>query len=151
VTAFTIQIAEVEVDPETGQLTVRNFTTAHDVGRILNPVGHQGQINGGVMQGLGQALMEELHVEDGRVTTLSMGDYKIPTTRDAPPLQTVLVDSGSGVGPYEVKAIGEGPIGPVAPAIANAVADAVGVRIRDLPITAEKVYRALRERERQTT
>ena len=148
VTGFAAQVAEVSVDPETGQVRVLRFTTAHDVGRILNPVGHQGQINGGVIQGLGYALMEELSVEDGQVTSLSFGDYKIPTIRDIPPLQTVLIESDSGVGPYQIKSIGETPNTLVAAAIANAVADAVGVRVRDLPITAEKVYRALRERGR---
>jgi CO/xanthine dehydrogenase Mo-binding subunit len=146
-TSFTAQIAEVSVDPETGEVKLLNFTTAHDVGRIINPIGHQGQINGGVMQGIGYALMEELRVEDGRVTSLSMGDYKVPTMRDIPPMKTVLVEAEQGVGPYNIKGIGETPIGPVAPAIANAVADATGARIRTLPITAEKVYEALRRIE----
>jgi CO/xanthine dehydrogenase Mo-binding subunit len=144
VTAFTSQVAEVAVDPETGEITVLKFTTAHDVGTIFNPVGHQGQVNGGFMQGLGYALMEELRVEDGRVTSLSFGDYKIPTMGDLPQLKTVLVQADSGVGPYQLKGIGESPISPVAPAIANAIEDAIGVRIRDLPITAEKVYQALK-------
>jgi CO/xanthine dehydrogenase Mo-binding subunit len=122
---------------------LRRFTTAHDVGRIIHPIGHQGQINGAIVQGLGYALMEELQVEAGRVINLSFGEYKLPTMRDIPPLQTVLVESPHGVGPYHIKGIGESPLTPVAPAIANAVADAVGVRLRDLPITAEKVYRAL--------
>jgi CO/xanthine dehydrogenase Mo-binding subunit len=143
ITSFAVQVAEVAVDPETGTVRLRRFTTAHDVGQIVNPIGHQGQIEGAVMQGVGYALMEELQLEDGRVTNLSFGDYKLPTMRDAPPLTTVLVESTSGVGPYRIKGIGESPLTPVAPAIANAVADAVGVRIRDLPITAEKVYRAL--------
>jgi CO/xanthine dehydrogenase Mo-binding subunit len=144
VTSFTAQVAEVSVDPETGAVRLLNLVTAHDVGRILHPVAHQGQINGGVIQGLGYALMEELCVEDdGRVTNLSFGDYKLPTAMDIPPLTTVLLESEDGVGPYNIKGIGETPIGPVAPAIANAIADAVGVRIADLPITAEKVYRAL--------
>jgi CO/xanthine dehydrogenase Mo-binding subunit len=95
------------------------------------------------MQGLGYALMEELQVDDGRVTNLSFGDYKLPTMCDAPPLTTVLLESAEGVGPYHIKGIGESPLTPVAPAIANAVADAVGVRIRDLPMTAEKVYHAI--------
>ena len=123
------------------------LTTAHDAGRVLNPIGHQGQINGGVIQGLGYALMEELQLADGRVSTLSFGDVKIPTTLDIPPLETVIVESDQGVGPYLIKAIGETPNVPVAAAIANAVADAVGVRIRDLPITSEKIYRALRDRD----
>ena len=145
VTGFTAQIAEVSVDPETGAVTLRRFTTAHDVGRIINPVGHQGQINGGVIQGIGYAMMEELPVEEGRVTSVHFGDYKIPTIRDLPELQTVLLESESGVGPYKIKGIGENPNVPVAAAIANAVEDAVGVRIRDLPITAEKVRTALKQ------
>ncbi len=147
VTGFVAQIAEVEVDPETGQVRVFGLTTAHDVGRVLNPVGHQGQINGGVVQGLGYALMEELTVEDGRVATLSFGDYKIPTSLDIPELRTVLLESEDGVGPYDIKGIGETPNVPVAAAIANAVADAAGVRIANLPLTSEKVYRALRDEE----
>jgi CO/xanthine dehydrogenase Mo-binding subunit len=143
ITSFAAQVAEVAVDPETGAVKLLRFTTAHDVGQIVHPVGHQGQIDGAVMQGLGYALMEELQVEDGRVTNLSFGDYKLPTMRDAPPLTTVLLESAEGVGPYHIKGIGESPLTPVAPAIANAVADAVGVRIRDLPMTAEKVYRAI--------
>lgn len=144
ISGFSVQVAEVEIDPETGAIKLTRFTTAHDVGQIINPVGHQGQINGGFMQGLGYALMEDLQVEDGRVTTLSFGDYKIPTTGDLPQLQTVLVEHASGTGPYAVKGIGENAIGPVAPAIANAIADATGVRITDLPLTAEKLYRRLK-------
>ena len=143
VTGFTAQVAEVSVDIETGQVKLLRFTTAHDVGQVINPVGHQGQINGGVIQGIGYALMEHLPVEDGNVMALTFGDYKFPSVQDIPELQTVLVESDSGVGPYAIKGIGENPVVPVAAAIANAIEDAVGVRIRDLPITAEKVYRAL--------
>jgi CO/xanthine dehydrogenase Mo-binding subunit len=143
ITGFNAQIAEVEVDPDTGEIRLLNFVSAHDVGRILNPLGHQGQINGSIVAGIGYALMEEMRVEDGRVTNLSLGDYKLPTARDLPPLTTVLVESEHGVGPYNIKAIGEGPTAPVAPAIANAVFDACGVRLRELPLTAEKVYREL--------
>jgi CO/xanthine dehydrogenase Mo-binding subunit len=144
ITGFNAQVAEVEVDPDTGEIKLLNFVSAHDIGRILNPLGHQGQINGGIVAGIGYALMEEMLVEDGRVTNLSLGDYKLPTTRDLPPLTTVLLPTEHGVGPYNIKAIGEGPTTPVAPAIANAVFDACGVRIRELPITSEKVYRALK-------
>ncbi len=143
VTSFTAQVAEVTVDSETGAVQLLRFTTAHDVGRVLNPMDHQGQIEGAVMQGIGYALSEELVVDEGRVTSVSFGDYKIPNMQDIPALHTVILASESGPGPYNAKGIGENPIGPVAPAIANAVADAVGVRIKDLPITAEKVYRAL--------
>jgi CO/xanthine dehydrogenase Mo-binding subunit len=145
VTAFSAQVAEVSVDIETGEVKLLTLTTAHDVGRVINPLAHQGQINGAVVQGIGQAMMEELIVEDGHVTNLSFGDYKLPTSRDLPELRTALVESpGSGVGPYNIKGIGEPPIGPVAPAIANAIEDAIGIRIRDLPITSEKVYAALK-------
>lgn len=147
VTSFCAQVADVEVDPETGQIKVHRIVTAHDVGTIFNPLGHQGQIDGAVIQGLGFALMEELQSEDGRVSTLSLGDVKIPTVPDIPKLVTVLVEHPEGNGPYQGKAIGENPISPVAPAIANAVYDAVGIRIRDLPITAEKVLTALKEKE----
>jgi CO/xanthine dehydrogenase Mo-binding subunit len=143
VTSFTAQVAEVAVDSQTGQVTVRRFTTAHDVGTVINPIGHQGQIEGGLVQGLGFALSEELGTEDGRVSTLSLGDFKLPTIADIPPLTTVLLEDPVGPGPFRAKAIGEGSISAVAPAVANAVADACGVRILDLPITAEKVYFAL--------
>ena len=102
-------------------------------------------MNGGFQHGLGYALMEEVVVEDGRVTTLSFGDYKMPTTNDMPPLTTVVLESEHGEGPYNIRGIGEAPCIPVAPAIANAVEDAVGVRIRNIPITAEKVYRGLQQ------
>ena len=146
VTSFTAQVAEVAVDPETGAVQLLRFTTAHDVGQVLNPMDHQGQIEGAVMQGIGYALSEELVVDEGRVTSVSFGDYKIPNMQDIPALHTVILASESGPGPYNARGIGENPIGPVAPAIANAVADAVGVRIKALPITAEKVYRALVDR-----
>jgi CO/xanthine dehydrogenase Mo-binding subunit len=147
VTCFAAQVAEVRVDPETGEVKLLRLTSAHDVGQIVNPLGHQGQINGGAVQGIGYGLMEELKVEDGRVTTLSFGDYKIPTTQDIPEMLTVTLPPQGGVGPYQIKGIGETPNTPTAAAIANAVADAAGVRIRDLPITPEKVYRALRQRD----
>jgi CO/xanthine dehydrogenase Mo-binding subunit len=146
VTSFTVQVAEVSVDPETGEVQLLRFTTAHDVGRVLNPVDHQGQIEGGVVQGIGYGLSEELGVNEGRVESANFGDYKIPNMKDIPELKTVVLASESGPGPYNARGIGENPVGPVAPAIANAVADAVGVRIRDLPITAEKVYQALEEK-----
>ncbi|HZM45843.1 MAG TPA: xanthine dehydrogenase family protein molybdopterin-binding subunit [Burkholderiales bacterium] len=149
VTSFTAQVAEVAVDPATGQVSVRHFTTAHDVGTVINPIGHQGQIEGGLIQGLGYALMEELPTEDGRISTLNLGETKLPTIADIPPLTTVLVEDAVGPGPFRAKAIGEGSISAVAPAIANAVADACGVRILDLPITAEKVYFALRAKEQR--
>jgi CO/xanthine dehydrogenase Mo-binding subunit len=149
VTCFAAQVAEVEVDRETGEVKLRKVATAHDVGTVINPLTHQGQIEGGVVQGMGQALTEHLLVRDGAVTTLHLGDYKLPTAMDIPDLTTVLVRSESGPAPHAGKAIGESSNVAVPAAIANAVFDAVGVRITELPVTAEKVYAGLREQERR--
>ena len=145
VTTFTAQVVELEVDPETGQIRLLDVVTAHDVGTIINPLGHQGQIEGGLLQGVGFGLIEELRMEDGQVSTLNLGDYKLPNIRDIPPLTTVLVEEELGPAPFHGKAIGESSITPTGAAIANAVYDAVGVRFHDLPITAEKVYWALQQ------
>jgi CO/xanthine dehydrogenase Mo-binding subunit len=147
VTSFSAQIAEVEVDPETGQVTLRRVVSAHDVGTVINPLTHQGQVEGGVVQGIGQALTERLIVEDGAVTNANLGDYKLPTMADIPQLETILLETKHGPAPYEGKAIGELTNVPLPAAIANAVYDAVGVRITELPITAEKVYEALQAKK----
>jgi CO/xanthine dehydrogenase Mo-binding subunit len=144
VTSFTAQVAEVAVDVETGQVTLLRLTTAHDIGRIINPLGHQGQINGGAIMGVGYGVLEELPIVDGLVTSLSMAEVKMPNIADLPELQTVLLQEDSGVGPYRIKSIGEAANGPVPPAIANAIANAVGVRLRELPMTAERVLAALK-------
>jgi carbon-monoxide dehydrogenase large subunit len=143
-TSFCAQVAEVAVDPDTGQVTVNKIVTAHDVGTIMNPLTHQGQIEGGMIQGLGYGVMEEIMTADGQISTLSLGDYKLPTVKDIPELVTVLLKSSPGPAPYQGKGIGESSNIPVAAAIANAVAAAVGVRITELPVTAEKVFAALR-------
>ena len=148
VVSICAQVAEVHVDPETGQITVTNFTTAHDTGTILNPLTHQGQIDGGVVMGLGYALLEQLLIEDGKVTTLNFGDSKIPTIRDIPTLKTTVRENPQGLGPYSSMSIGETPLIPVAAAIANAVDDAIGARIKSLPLTAEKILQALRHQDR---
>ncbi len=142
------QVAEVEVDPETGATRVERIVTAHDVGTVINPITHQGQIDGGVVMGLGQAVMEELSLDNGKVANANLGDYKLPGIRDIPRLDTVLVDSEGGLAPYGGKAIGEFANNNPPAAIANAVADAVGVRLFEMPVTAEKVYRGLKERSR---
>lgn len=148
VTSFCAQLAEVEVDPETGQVTLRKIVTAHDVGTVLNPLTHQGQIEGGIAHGIGQALTEQLLVHEGMVTTLHLGDYKLPTAADMPELTTVLIETPDGPAPYAGKAVGEHSNVALPAAIANAVCDAVGVRLMELPITAEKVYTALRLQEK---
>ena len=105
---------------------------------------HQGQIEGGVIQGLGYALMEEMEVEEGRIANLSLGDYKIPTIKDVPELVTVLLEPGGGPAPFASKGIGESSNTPVAAAIANAVQDAIGAPVTQLTVTAERVLQAIR-------
>ena len=149
-TSFIAQVAEVEVDPETGSVKLHKFISAHDVGTIINPLGHQGQIDGEAVMAIGSGLMEELIDDHGKVTTTNLGEYKIPNILDVPKFQTVLVKGKNGPGPYEAKGIGEhANVSPPA-AIANAVHDAVGVRVFDIPVTAEKVYQALRGKARGT-
>jgi CO/xanthine dehydrogenase Mo-binding subunit len=136
-------VAEVSVDPETGQVQVERLTTSHEVGTIINPRMHQGQIEGGIIQGLGLAVMEDLHIVNGRVDASHLGEYKLPSQADVPQLKTELVASNDGPGPFAAKAIGESSNILTAAAIANAVFDACGVRVSDLPITAEKVFAGL--------
>lgn len=145
VTSFCAQIVEVQVDPETGFVDMKKVISAHDVGTMLNPISHQGQIDGGVVQGMGYGLMEETPLLDGRVGTLSLADFKIPSIKDIPQLTTVIVHNPTGPVPYNGKAIGEIPNVPVAAALANAIADATGVRVYELPITSEKLYWVLRQ------
>ena len=143
VTGFACQVAEVEVDTDTGAIRVLNFTTSHDPGTVLNHLTLTGQIEGGFVTGLGFTLMEENPMIDGKIATLTLGESKLPCIRDIPPLKTVLVESPTGPTPFGGKAIAENPNVPTAAAIANAVASACGVRIFELPLTAEKVYREL--------
>ena len=142
-TSFIAQVAEVDVDRETGRVKLNKFVTAHDVGTIINPLGHQGQIDGEAIMAIGSGLMEELLDDQGKVTTTSLGEYKIPSIVDIPKLTTVLVKGKNGPGPYEAKGIGEHANVTPPAAIANAVQDACGVRIFDTPVTAEKVHAAL--------
>ena len=147
-TSFIAQVAEVEVDRETGRVKLNKFVTAHDVGTIINPLGHQGQIDGEAIMAIGSSLMEELIDDQGKITTTNLGEYKIPNILDIPKLKTVLVQGKNGPGPYEAKGIGEHANVTPPAAIANAVHDACGVRLFDVPVTAEKVYKALRENKR---
>ena len=147
--SLVAQVAEVEVDEETGEVRVNKLTTAHNTGTILNPLSHQGQIDGAVAMGFGYGLIENLaYDESGKVLAANLGEYKIPSIKDMPPLQTTILQSDFGSGPYNSMSIGETALIPTAAAIANAVADAVGVRITSLPITAEKVLNALKQRGR---
>jgi CO/xanthine dehydrogenase Mo-binding subunit len=145
--SLVAQVAEVEVDEETGEISVKKLTTAHNTGTILNPLTHQGQIDGGVVMGMGYGLIENLAVdESGQALATNLGEYKIPNIKDIPALKTTILQSDFGSGPYNSMSIGETSLIPTAAAIANAVEDAVGVRIRSLPITAEKVLNALKGR-----
>jgi CO/xanthine dehydrogenase Mo-binding subunit len=145
--SVSAQIAEVHVDPETGKITLRNMVSAHTTGKVINPLMHQGQIDGGVVFGLGFALTEEVMFDGAKITTSNFGEFKIPNIMDIPPLKTdVMENVPAGPGPYNSLAIGEVANTPTAAAVANAVADACGVRITDLPVTSEKVYQALKNR-----
>jgi CO/xanthine dehydrogenase Mo-binding subunit len=142
-TSYYGYVIEVEVDPATGAVRPVEAVLAIDPGTIINPIAYQGQLDGGFVYGLGNATMEELAVEDGRITTASLGEYKLPTQMDLPRLRTVLMPPVLGPGPFGAKSVGETNNSAVAAAIANAVHDAVGVRVTELPITAERVYQAL--------
>ncbi|NIN66736.1 MAG: molybdopterin-dependent oxidoreductase [Anaerolineae bacterium] len=144
---FATQAVEVEVDTETGEVTVLRIAAAHDVGRAINPMAVEGQIQGGVSMGLGYGLYEELVVQDGEVLNPNFADYALPTAKDMPPIDSIIVETDDPAGPFGAKGMAEPACIPTAPAIANAVYDAVGVRIRELPITPEKVLKALREKE----
>ncbi len=147
-TSFGTQIAEVAVDPDTGEVELRSFTAVHETGRILNPTAFHGQVEGGIVYGIGEALMTETtYDESGRVTNPSFADMKLPNVRDIPELTTLILESEIGDGPYKVRGIGEHTNIMTAPAIANAVEDAVGVRITDLPITSEKILAAIRAKD----
>jgi CO/xanthine dehydrogenase Mo-binding subunit len=130
----------VRVDPETCALKIEDATLVADVGTVINPVALRGQLEGGFVFGLGQALMEELRVEDGRVTTANLGDYKLPTIADVPRLQLDLITDHPGPGPFGAKSAGELANPAVGAAVANAVHDACGVRVKSLPVTAENIW-----------
>lgn len=144
---FGTQVAEVEVDTYTGEVQVLGIWAVHDVGRAINPRGVEGQIEGGVVQGLGQALMEDYRTEQGHTTTHGFAKYILPTALDIPQINCTIVEDPDPLSPLRAKGIGEPALVPTAPAIMNAIYDAIGVRIRSLPATPEKVLEALRNRE----
>jgi CO/xanthine dehydrogenase Mo-binding subunit len=143
---FGTQAVEVEVDAETGVTRVSRLVACYDVGQAINRQSAEGQIEGGAVQGLGHALLEEVLLEDGIVRNPHLLDYKIPTTLDAPAVLTILLESGQGLGPFGAKGIGEPAMTPTPAAIMNAVSRAVGRRVTDLPLTAERVLGKLRAR-----
>jgi CO/xanthine dehydrogenase Mo-binding subunit len=143
---FGTQAAEVEVDAETGQTRVARLAACYDLGQVINRQSAEGQIEGGAVQGMGHAMLEEVVLDEGISKNPHLLDYKIPTTLDAPPIETVLLESGSGLGPFGAKGIGEPAMTPTPAALMNAVSRAVGTRMTQLPLTAERVLRALRAR-----
>jgi CO/xanthine dehydrogenase Mo-binding subunit len=138
---------EIEVDPETGVVHLLNYVSACDAGKAINPEQCIGQDEGAVLFGIGHTLMEEMVYEDGQLLNGNLIDYRVPRFDDLPDkLETILIENGNGPGPFGSKGIGEGGLLPVASAVANAVARAVGVRIKDLPLTPPKVWHALQEK-----
>jgi len=147
--AYGVQGFEVEVDEETGDVRILRAVSAHDVGKVLNRQTLLGQVHGGLAQGIGYALYEEVRTEQGRICNPSFTDYKIPTIYEMGfPVDVEFVETDDAEGPFGAKGVGEPGLVPTAPAIANAIYDAVGVRIRDLPITPDKIVAAIEESKR---
>jgi CO/xanthine dehydrogenase Mo-binding subunit len=150
--SFTAHVAEVEVDPDTGFVDVRTIWVAHDCGRALNPVLVEGQIEGSAYMGHAEAVLEAQEYmvgehEGGLHNAPSLLDYRIPTSMDCPEFVPFIVESNDPEGPYGAKEAGEGPLHPSLPAIANAIYDAIGIRIDSLPFTPQRVWRAIQDAE----
>jgi CO/xanthine dehydrogenase Mo-binding subunit len=146
--SWAVHVAEVQVDTETGKVDVLNYVAAHDSGTVLVPTQFKSQIYGGVVQGLGYALMEELLIDNGKIINPSFLDYYIPTAADIPTIKPIIVEAPDENGPFGAKGIGEPPIEPVAGAVANAVYNAIGFPIREFPYTPERVRNAISARGR---
>jgi 4-hydroxybenzoyl-CoA reductase subunit alpha len=145
--SYSAQAVEVKVDRETGQVKVERVVAAHDCGRALNPLTVDGQVQGSVYMGMGQAVQEEMVWREGRLMNPSFLEYRLPTTLETPQIESIIVESIDPEGPFGAKEAGEGSLAAAIPAIANAIYDAVGVRITDVPITPERVLAALRAKE----
>lgn len=144
--AFGAQGAEVEVDTETGEVKILHMVAAHDVGKVLNPLALKGQIYGGLVQGIGYALYEELKSQQGKIQNTNFRDYKIPTIQEVNfPIDLEFIETDDSLGPFGAKGVAEPGLVPTAPAISNAIYNAAGVRIRDLPITPEKILAELQK------
>jgi len=138
--------AEVEVDDDTGEITILRYISMADVGRAMHRQQCEAQDEGGAMQGIGSTLFEQLVTQDGQILNPNLIDYRVPMFTDLPEtFGTVLVENADGPGPYGAKGVGESGMFCVAPAVGNAVARAIGVRLRELPLTPERVWRARRE------
>src|SRR5882672_1779536 len=144
---FAAQLARIEVDTETGGVTVRDFVVVQDVGRAINPMGVEGQMQGGSVQSLGMALTEGLIYDElGRLTNPSLLDYRKLTAADLPNIETIIVEKPSPAGPFGARGVGEPPIVPAPAAIANAIEDAIGIRLTELPLTSERIALAIAAR-----
>jgi xanthine dehydrogenase molybdenum-binding subunit len=141
--SFAAQAAEVEVDTLTGRVHVLRMIAAHDVGRAINPLGLQGQVEGGLLMGIGNALTEKFIVEDGKVFTDRMARYRIPSIMDSPEITSIIVEHPTAEGPYGAKGVGEIVSIPTTPAITNAIYNAVGVRVDSLPVDQEQIVAAM--------
>ncbi len=146
--AFGFQAAWVKVDPETGEVRLIKLAAAHDLGRVINPMLAEGQLEGALCQGMGFSLGEELIFDNGSIVNASFMDYLIPTACDLPIIEVALIESIDPLGPFGAKGFGESGLVPTAPAIANALTRAIGIRIGDLPFTSEKVWRAIKAKDR---
>lgn len=145
--SFGVQVAEVKVDRETGKVDILKVLSVHDSGTIINPLLAEGQVEGGVTQGVGYALFEEIIRQNGKVMNDNFTDYRMPTICDVPQISTTFIEVPDPYGPFGAKGLGEITQVPTAPAIANAIYDAVGVRLKELPFTPEKILQALREKQ----
>jgi 4-hydroxybenzoyl-CoA reductase subunit alpha len=148
--SYAAQVAEVSVDEETGEVTVHKVWAAHDCGRALNPVSVEGQVIGSVWMGLGQALEEEMVWKDGLLMNPGLLEYRSPSSVESPDVECIIVESVDPEGPFGAKECSEGSLAATIPAIANAIYDAVGVRLREAPFTPERVLAALRAKNGET-
>jgi 4-hydroxybenzoyl-CoA reductase subunit alpha len=146
--SFGAQIAEVEVDPETGVVKILKMTVAHDVGCAINPLAVEGQMDGQVFSGMGQTLFEECIIENGLIVNPSLLDYKLPRSFEIPEVDHIIVETVDPHGPFGAKEVGQGPIQCTTQAIANAVSNAIGYPINELPLTPERVLKAINEKKR---
>jgi 4-hydroxybenzoyl-CoA reductase subunit alpha len=146
--SYSAQVVEVSVDEETGVVNVDKVWVAHDCGRALNRLTVEGQVQGSVWMGMGQAMSEEVAYHEGLMITGNMLDYRVPTIQDSPPIEVGIVESNDPHGPFGAKEAGEGSLAAFLPALTNAIADAVGVRFNDLPVTPDRVFAALEKRRR---
>jgi CO/xanthine dehydrogenase Mo-binding subunit len=145
--SYSAQVAEVSVDEETGEVTVHKVWAAHDCGRALNPVSVEGQIIGSVWMGMGQALEEEMIWKDGMLMNPGLLEYRSPSATESPDIEPIIVESIDPEGPFGAKECSEGSLAATIPAIANAMYDAIGIRLREVPFTPERVLAALRAKK----